>query len=84
MLALEWADIDLAKRQLCVRQSDSNGQVSTTKSGRLRYVPLTLRLAATLVEHRHLRSKRVLCQAFRRSKSWRYFGNPEDRLRKDQ
>ena len=62
MLALEWADIDLTKRQLCVRQSDWNGQVGTTKSGRIRYVPLTQRLAATLAEHRHLRSKRVLCQ----------------------
>jgi integrase len=62
MIALEWCDIDLAKRQLCVRQSDWNGQVGTPKSGRLRYLPLTERLAATLAEHRHLRSKRVLCQ----------------------
>jgi integrase len=62
MLALEWADIDLAKRQLCVRKSDWNGQVGTPKSGRLRYLPLTERLAATLAEHRHLRSTRVLCQ----------------------
>ena len=29
---------------------------------KLRYVPLTQRLTAALVEHRHLRSKRVLCQ----------------------
>ena len=56
-------DVDLAKRQLCVRQSDWNGQLGTPKSGRLRYVPLTQRLTAALVEHRHLRSKRVLCQA---------------------
>src|SRR3954467_7426204 len=62
MLALEWCDIDLAKRQLCVRQSDWNGQVGTPKSGRLRYLPLTRRLAATLADHRHLRSTRVLCQ----------------------
>jgi integrase len=62
MIALEWCDIDLAKRQLCVRQSDWNGQVGTPKSGRLRYLPLTERLAAMLAEHRHLRSKRVLCQ----------------------
>jgi integrase len=62
MIALEWADIDLAKRQLCVRQSDWNGQVGTPKSGRLRYVPLTRRLAAALADHRHLRSRRVLCQ----------------------
>jgi integrase len=50
------------KRQLCVRQSDWNGQLGTPKGGRLRYVPLTQRLTAALVEHRHLRSKRVLCQ----------------------
>jgi len=62
MLALEWVDIDLAKRQLCVRQSDWNGQVGTPKNGRLRYVPLTRRLATALAEHRHLRSRRVLCQ----------------------
>jgi len=61
MIALEWAAIDLAKRQLCVRQSDWNGQVGTPQSGRLGYVPLTRRLAATLADHRHLRSKRVLC-----------------------
>jgi len=32
------------------------------KGGRLRYVPLTLRLAAALRDHRHLRSSRVICQ----------------------
>jgi integrase len=63
IIGLEWGDVDLAKRQLCVRQSDWNGQLGTPKSGRLRYVPLTRRLTATLVDHRHLRSKRVLCQA---------------------
>jgi integrase len=62
MIALEWSDVDLVKRQLCVRQSDWNGQLGTPKGGRLRYVPLTQRLTAALVEHRHLRSKRVLCQ----------------------
>ena len=43
-------------------RSDWNGQVTTPKGGRLRYVPLTRRLAAALAEHRHLRSTRVLCQ----------------------
>jgi integrase len=62
IIGLEWGDVDLVKRQLCVRQSDWNGQLGTPKSGRLRYVPLTQRLTAALVEHRHLRSKRVLCQ----------------------
>lgn len=62
MIALEWADVDLGKRQLCVRRSDWNGQVTSPKGGRLRYVPLTVRLAAGLREHRHLRSSRVLCR----------------------
>ena len=62
MIALEWADVDLGNRQLCIRRSDWNGQVTTPKGGRLRHVPLTRRLAAALSEHRHLRSTRVLCQ----------------------
>ena len=61
MIALEWMDVDLGKRQLCIRQSDWNGLVSTPKGGRLRYVPMTTRLTAALGEHRHLRSARVLC-----------------------
>ena len=62
MIALEWGDVDLAKRQLCVRRSDWNGQVGTPKGGRQRYVPLTRRLTAALAEYRHLRSKRVFCE----------------------
>ena len=60
-MALEWTDIDLATRQLCVQRSDWKGQVTVPKSGRLRYVPLTIRLAAALRDHRHLRGRRVLC-----------------------
>ena len=62
MIALEWSDVDLANRQLWVRRSDWNGQVTTPKGGRPRHVPMTRRLAAALSEHRHLRSTRVLCQ----------------------
>jgi site-specific recombinase XerD len=51
----------LVKRQLCVARSDWKGQVTTTKGGRLRYVPLTERLAAALRGHRHLKGPRVLC-----------------------
>jgi integrase len=61
MIALEWADVDLVKRQLCVRRSDWNGQVTAPKGGRLRYVPLTVGLTAALRHCRHLRSPRVLC-----------------------
>ncbi len=38
------------------------GHVTTTKGGRLRYVPLTARLAPALRKHRHLRGRRVLQQ----------------------
>ena len=61
MIALEWRDVDLAKRLLCIERSDWNGEVTTTKGGRLRYVPMTKRLVATLRQHRHLQSPRVLC-----------------------
>jgi integrase len=61
MIALQWSDVDLAKRQICVQRSEWNGEVNSTKGGRLRYVPLTTRLTAALREHRHLRGPRVLC-----------------------
>ena len=54
--------LDLQKRQLCVQRSDWKGHVTMPKGGRLRYVPLTSRLATALREARHLRSTRVLCQ----------------------
>jgi integrase len=63
MIALEWTDVDLVNRQLCIRRSDWNGQVTTPKGGRMRHVPMTKRLTAALSNHRHLRSTCVLCQA---------------------
>lgn len=62
MMALEWTDVDLQRPQLCVQRSDWKGQVTATKGGRVRYVPLTHRLAAALKKHRHLRARRVLHQ----------------------
>jgi site-specific recombinase XerD len=62
-IAFSWRDVDLQKRQLCVQRSDWKGHVTVPKGGRLRYVPLTVRLTGALREHRHLRSDRVLCQA---------------------
>jgi integrase len=53
--ALEWSDVDLHKRQLCVQRSQWKEHVTAPKGGRLRYVPMTVRLAAALQEHRHLR-----------------------------
>ena len=62
IMALEWSDVDLVKRQICIRRSDWNGHVTTPKGGRFRHVPLTRRLAGALGQHRHLRSARVVCQ----------------------
>jgi integrase len=62
MMALEWPDVDLGKRQLCVQRSEWKGHVTVPKGGRLRYVPMTVRLASALREHRHLRGPRVVCQ----------------------
>jgi integrase len=62
IIALEWTDVDLGRRQLCVQRSEWRGHVTVPKGGRLRYVPLTSRLAAALRERRHLRSPRVVCQ----------------------
>ena len=61
--ALEWTDVNFAKRQICVERNDWRGQVTSTKGGRLRYVPLTRRLAAALQAHRHMRGPRVLYRA---------------------
>jgi integrase len=61
IMALEWSNVDLKKRQLCVAQSEWKGHVTAPKGGRLRYVPLTRRLAEALNGARHLRGPRVLC-----------------------
>jgi integrase len=63
MIGLEWGDVDLVKRQLCVQRSDWNGQITIPKGGRLRHVPLTLRLAAALEDHPDPTRSRVLCQS---------------------
>jgi integrase len=61
MIALEWSDVDLHKRQICVQRSAWRGHITVPKGGRLRYVPMTKRLASALREHRYLRSPWVLC-----------------------
>ncbi|MGE3277630.1 MAG: tyrosine-type recombinase/integrase [Vicinamibacterales bacterium] len=62
IVALEWADIDLDRRQIIVRHSDWNGEQTAPKNGRIRYVGMTERLATALRKHRHLRHRRVLCK----------------------
>jgi integrase len=61
MMALEWADVNVAKRQLTVARSEWKGHVTATKGGRVRHLPLTTRLTDALKEARHLKGARVLC-----------------------
>src|SRR5204863_76558 len=63
IMALEWTDVNLDKRQLCVARSDWKGHVTVPKGGRLRYVPLTHRLTGALRDARHRRGLRVLSDA---------------------
>jgi site-specific recombinase XerD len=44
-----------------VRHSDWRGELTAPKNGRIRFVGMTERLAAALRQHRHLRSRRVVC-----------------------
>ena len=66
MIALRWADVDLERGRLHVRQNDWRGHVSSPKGGRAGTVDLCDRLRAALSEHRaasRLLSEdgRVLC-----------------------
>jgi len=63
ILTLEWRDVDLSKRQVCVARSEWRGHVIAPKGGRPRYVPLTNRLTEALRSTRHLRGRRVLSTA---------------------
>jgi integrase len=62
IVALEWADVDLKRRQIRVRHSDWCGELTAPKNGRIRFVGMTERLAAAIRQQRHLRSRRVLCK----------------------
>jgi integrase len=62
IVALEWADVDLERRQIRVRHSDWCGELTAPKNGRIRFVGMTERLVAAIRQQRHLRSRRVLCK----------------------
>jgi integrase len=62
IVALEWADVDLERRQIRVRHSDWCGELTAPKNGRIRFAGMTERLAAAIRQQRHLRSRRVLCK----------------------
>ncbi len=62
MRALQWGDIRLDDRQLCVSRGEWRGQVTTPKGGRQRFVPMTERLTAALRSARSLKGPWVLCR----------------------
>ena len=62
IIGLEWGDVDLRKRQLCIQRAEWRGHVTAPKGGRLRHVPMTTRLTAALKAHRHRKSRLVLCR----------------------
>jgi len=55
MMALEWGDVDLARRRASVARSEWKGSVTSPKGGRVRHVPLTERLTGALGSARHQR-----------------------------
>ena len=63
IMALEWGDVDVTRHRLSVARSEWKGQVTATKGGRPRHVPLTGRLEAALRQARHLRGQRVVCDS---------------------
>ena len=63
IMALRQSDIDWNNNALIVQRPDWKGRVTAPKSGRSRRVPMTHRLSRALKGHRHLRGRRVVCQA---------------------
>ena len=49
IVALEWTDIDLERRQISVRHSDWKDQLTSPKNGGNRFVAMTERVAARAV-----------------------------------
>jgi len=41
LMALNWSNVDFLKRQIVVKQNFSAGVLGTTKSNRIRYIPMT-------------------------------------------
>lgn len=54
-------DLPHPDQQVRVQRSAWKGHINATKGGRVRFVPLTVRLTAALRDRRHLHSARVLC-----------------------
>lgn len=53
LAGLKWEEVDLQGRQLCVRYAFVAGHWGTPKNGRVRYVPLTVRVSNLLASMAH-------------------------------
>jgi len=53
LIALHWRDVDFAGSAIRVRASYTNGHLTSTKSGRVRSVPMATRVAETLARLSH-------------------------------
>jgi integrase len=62
MMALAGSDVDFERESLVVERSEWKGHVTVPKGGRGRRLRLTVRLRDALQRHRHLRSRRILCE----------------------
>ena len=61
LLALRWCDVDLAQRQITVRQAFAYGKLGTPKSDQPRSVPISKVLLSVLEQYRHKRGPFVFC-----------------------
>jgi len=48
LIALQWDDVDLKNRRICIKRSSVKGVIGTTKNGRVRYAPMTQDLMEAL------------------------------------
>ena len=63
LLALRWIDVDLVQQRIWIRRSRYRDTEGPPKSGKHREVPMCLRLAEALKEHRRGPSGYVFCSA---------------------
>ncbi len=62
LFGLQWDSVDFARKRIHVCRNWTHGYMVTPKSGKDRFVPMTLQLVQALREHRHLRAKLVFCR----------------------
>lgn len=63
IFALSWGDIDFIRHRLCVRRSVFKDTFVSPKNNRVRWIPMTEDLEATLKDHKHLRGDLVFCRS---------------------